>query len=214
MEAHPSLTRSRALLALFALLLALALWFGVFSATADAATLRLDRWGATNLTTDPDTTTTLFSAGIIPLPMAPTTVAPTSDAARYRNPIIGGSLDSTTLFGRIHHAGGILLAMRNADNSWTALSLERFTIRIDSTPDLTAFVGGTARVQIATLDLSKAKITKFRMNGRTYVRVRNVGVTLNKTATDAIEATFFHGTDTLPDELKLGTANVLARTGR
>ena len=48
-------------------------------------------------------------------------------------------------------------------------------------------------------------------NGRAFVRISNVGVTLNKTATDAIEATFFAGADALPDNVKLGTANVLAR---
>lgn len=188
-----------------------ALWLAVFSASASAATLRLDNWGATNVRTDPATTTTLFKAGIIPLPIAPTTVALTSDAARYRNPIVGGSLDSKTLAGRIRHSGGILLAMRNDDNSWTKLALERFTIRIDATPDLTAVVGG-ARIPIATLDLKNAKITKMAVRGRVYLKVNNVGVTLNKTATDAIEATFLNGQDVLPDQVKLGTANVYART--
>ncbi|MBN2203782.1 MAG: hypothetical protein JW767_02055 [Thermoleophilia bacterium] len=202
----------RLVLLLFAMISAALLTLSVVTADAHAALWRLDDWGATNVRTDPDTTTLLFSAGIIPLPMAPTTVTPTVDAARYRNPITGGRLDSKTLAGKIRHSGGILLARRNADNTWTSLSLERFTIRIDGTPDLTALVAGTVRVPIATLDLSAARITTVREHGHIYLKIANVGVTLNKTATDAIEATFFGGDDVLPDEVKLGTARVFART--
>lgn len=198
--------------AVFAVALALALWLGLFAADAQATTLRLDDWGATTVKTDPDTTTLLFEAGIIPLPIAPTTVAPTVDAAKYRNPIVGGSLDSKTFAGTIRHSGGILLARRNADNTWTSLSLERFTIRIDGTPDLTAYVADTVRVPIATLDLSAVKVTTEKVHHRTYIKIANVGVILNKTATDAIEATFFESDDVLPDEVKLGTARVFART--
>jgi hypothetical protein len=204
--------RRRLGLALFAVAVALTLWLGVFAADAQAALLQLDDWGATGLRTDPDTTALLWSVGIIPLPIAPTTVTPTVDAARYRNPITGGSLDSQTYFGKIRHSGGILLARYNDDNTWTSLSLEKFTIRIDGTPDLTALVGGAVRVPIATLDLSDARITKTREHGHLYLVIGNVGVTLNKTATDAIEATFFGGADVLPDEVPLGTALVFART--
>jgi hypothetical protein len=205
--------RSRLALGLLAAALLLTLWLGVFAAGAQAAPLRLDGV-RTTLTTNPDTTTLLFGAGVIPLPIWPTPVTPTADAARYSFPVTGGTVDSKTLAGVIRHSGGLLLASRNKDNSWTALSLANFNIRIDSAPDLTAVVNGGARASIADLNLGSASITKYTKNRRAYVRIANVGVTLNKTATDAIEATFFGGADVLPDNVPLGTATVLARVAR
>jgi hypothetical protein len=169
---------------------------------------------ATTLTTDPDTTTLLMTNGIVPFPIAPSWVAPTADAAKYRFPITNGRVDARTLSGYINHSGGLLLAMRNADNSWTALSLAKFTIRINAAPDLTAVVNGADRVSIANLDLGNATIKRYSKNHRRYIQIANVGVTLNKTATDAIEATFFDGANVLPDNVKLGTATVVARVAR
>jgi len=95
-------------LAVLALALALSLWLVVAAPQAQAATVKLD--GArTTLTTDPGTTTTLFSAGIIPLPVWPTPVVPTSDAAKYTFPVTGGAVDAKTLAGSIRHSGGLLL---------------------------------------------------------------------------------------------------------
>lgn len=208
-----ALPRKPLAISLLVLVMALTLWAAIFTADAQAKTLRLDGV-RTTLTTDPATTTLLFSVGVIPLPIAPTPVVPTVDAARYSFPVTGGYADSKTLAGKIRHSGGLLLAARNADDSWTALSLARYTIRIDADPDLTAIVNGGSRVSIADLDLTGAEIKQYVKNGRTYIRVANVGVTLNKTATDAIEATFFGGADALPDMVKLGTATVLARVAR
>ena len=206
--------RTRLALGLLALVLALSLWLAVFTADAQAKSLRLDGV-RTTLTTDPATTTLLFSVGIIPLPIAPTPVVPTADAARCSFPVTGGVVDSKTLAGYIRHSGGLLLAMRNMDDSWTALSLSKFTIRIDASPNLTAVVNGGDRVSIANLDDSKNwKITKFVRHGRAFVKIANVGVILNKTATDAIGATFLGGADALPDDVTLGTATVLARVAR
>ena len=202
--------RNRVALGLLALVLALTFWAAVFATDAQAANVRLDGV-RTTLTTDPATTTLLFSVGVIPLPIAPTPVIPTADAAKYRFPVTGGMVDSETLVGKIRHSGGLLLASRNPDNSWKALSLASFTIRIDGSPNLTAIVNDGDRVSIADLDLGDAGIKRYMKNGRAFVRISNVGVTLNKAATDAIEATFFAGANALPDTVKLGTANVLAR---
>ena len=202
--------RNRVALGLLALVLALTFWAAVFATDAQAANVRLDGV-RTTLTTDPATTTLLFSVGVIPLPIAPTPVVPTANAARYSFPVTGGMVDAKTLVGKIRHSGGILLAKRNPDNSWTALGLSEFTIRIDASPNLTANVTGVGRVSIADLDLSKKVVKTYVRNGRAFVKISNVGVTLNKTATDAIEATFFAGANALPDTVKLGTANVLAR---
>ena len=168
----------------------------------------------TTLVTDPATTSLLFSVGVIPLPIAPTPIIPTADAAKYIFPVTGGMVDAKTLAGTIRHSGGLLLAQRTDADGWKALSLARFTIRVDAAPDLTAVVNGEARVSIADLDLGSADIKKYMKTGRSYIRIANVGVTLNKTATDAIEATFFAGADALPDTVKLGTATVLARVAR
>jgi hypothetical protein len=205
--------KNRIAIGLLAVVMALTLWAAVFASDARAADVRLDGV-RTALVTDPATTSLLFSVGIIPLPIAPTPIVPTADAAKYLFPVTGGMVDAKTLAGKIRHSGGLLLAQRTDADGWKALSLAKFTIRVDAAPDLTALVNGEARVSIADLDLASADIKRYKKAGRSYIRIANVGVTLNKTATDAIEATFFAGADALPDTVKLGTATVLARVAR
>jgi hypothetical protein len=139
--------------------------------------------------------------------MKPSWITPTSDAARYPFPVTGGKVDSETLAGRIHHSGGLLLAQCDG-TGWKALSLGKFTIHVTGKPYLSAIVNGGKRLAIADLDLGDAPIKKYAKGGRAYVSIRNVGATLNATAMGAINGTF--GT-ALPDSVKLGTANVLAR---
>jgi len=189
-----------------ALVLSLSLLVLVAAPQAQAAKVSLDGM-RTTLTTDPGTTSALFGAGIVPLPMAPSSITPTSDAARYAFPITGGRVDAKTLAGTIRHSGGILLAQRDG-MGWKALSLAKFTIHVTGSPYLSAVVNGGDRLAIADLDLGSALIKKFARGGRAYVSIKNVGVTLNATAMGAVNATF--GT-ALPDNVKLGTANVLAR---
>jgi hypothetical protein len=189
-----------------AIVLALSLMVLVAAPQAQAAKVRLDGM-RTTLTTDPGTTSALFGAGIIPFPMKPSWITPTSDAARYTFPVTGGTVDAETLAGRIHHSGGLLLAQRDG-MGWKALSLGKFTIHVTGKPYLSAIVNGGKRLAIADLDLGDAQIKRYAKGGRAYVSIRNVGVTLNATAMGAINATF--GT-ALPDNVKLGTANVLAR---
>jgi hypothetical protein len=191
-----------------ALVLALSLLVLLAAPQAQAATLRLDGM-QTTLTTDPGTTGALWAAGIIPLPVAPSTVSPTSDAARYTFPITTGRVDAKTTAGFIRHSGGLLLA--RYDMGWQALKLTKFTINITGAPNLTAIVNDGPRVEIATLDLGSAEIKTYTKNHRIYRTVKNVGITLNATAMGAINDTF--GTS-LPSEVKLGTANVLARVAR
>ena len=94
---------------------------------------------------------------------------------------------------------------------WNALGLARFTIHVTGRPYLSAVVNGGQRVAIADLDLGSATIKKFTRGGRFFVSIKNVGVTLNATAMGAVNSTF--GTS-LPDNVKLGTADVLARVAR
>ena len=129
-----------------ALVLALSLFVLLAAPQAQAATLRLDGM-QTTLTTDPGTTGALWAAGIIPLPVAPSTVSPTSDAARYTFPITTGRVDAKTTAGFIKHSGGLLLA--RYEMGWQALKLTKFTINITGAPNLTAIVNDGARVEIA-----------------------------------------------------------------
>ncbi len=192
-----------------ALVLTLSLLVLVAAPQAQAAKVRLDGV-RTTLTTDPATTSTLFGAGIIPLPIAPSSITPTADAARYSFPVTTGRVDAKTLAGYIRHSGGILLAQRDG-MGWKALSLAKFGIHITGAPYLTAVVNGGDRIAIADLDLGNAAIKKYTKNGRAFVSIKNVGVTLNATAVGAVNATF--GT-ALTGSVKLGTANVLARVAR
>jgi hypothetical protein len=201
-------TASLGLLGL-AIVLALSLFVLVAAPQAQAAKLKLDGM-RTTLTTDTGTTQALWDAGIIPLPVAPSTVAAAPAAAKYTFPITTGKVDAKTTAGFIKHSGGLLLARFDA-GTWTALNLTKFTINITGAPNLTAIVNGGARAEIATLDLGKAEIKTFTKHGRVYRTVKNVGVTLNATAMGAINSTF--GT-ALPDSVKLGTADVLARVAR
>jgi len=178
-------------------------------AKAQAASVRLDGV-RTTLTTNPATTTLLFGAGIIPMPVWPTPITLTTHAARYSFPVTGGAVNATTLAGNIRHSGGIVLVKRSG-NAWTTLSLTRFTITISKHPHLSAIVNGGKRLSIAALDLSKAKIVRAAKHGRAFVSVSNVTVNLNATAVGAINATF--GTS-LAAPVDLGTANVLVRVAR
>ncbi len=190
---------------------ALLLWFvAVTPAKAQAATVRLDGV-KTALTTDPVTTTLLFTSGIIPLPVWPTPIVPTADAARYTFPVTGGAVNAATLAGSIRHSGGILLAQRTKTNGWKSLSLTRFTINVTKNPNLTAIVNGGKRLAIANVDLSKAKIVRIKHAGRSYVSISNAVVNLNATAVAAINGTF--GT-ALSAPVDLGTARVLVRVAR
>jgi hypothetical protein len=175
-------------------------------AKAQAATVRLDGV-RTTLTTNPATTTLLFGAGIIPMPVWPTPITLTTHAARYTFPVTGGAVNATTLAGNVRHSGGIVLVKRSG-NSWTTLSLTRFTITISKHPHLSAIVNGGKRMTIAGLDLAKAKIVRTTKHGRAYVSVSNVTVNLNANAVGAINATF--GTS-LTAPVDLGTAGVLVR---
>jgi hypothetical protein len=189
-----------------ALVLCLSLFLLLAAPQAQAAKVRLDGM-RTTLTTDPVTTSALFATGIVPFPIAPSSLTPTADAARYTFAVSGGKVDAKTLVGTIRHSGGLLLAQRDG-LGWKALSLARFTIHVTGAPYLSAAINGGRRVAIADLDLRDAQIKKYVKGGRAYVSIKNVGVTLNATAMGAVNTTF--GT-ALPDSVKFGTASVLAR---
>ena len=112
-EMSASITTSKRYLALAVALLALAVGFFAFTASAQAQTLQL-AGGYTQLTTDPGTTKALVGARILPLPILPSWVIPTTSngqlALRYRFYITGGQIDGQTLGGEILHSGGLKFA--------------------------------------------------------------------------------------------------------
>jgi hypothetical protein len=119
--------------------------------------------------------------------------------ARFEFPITGGKLNAETLAGKIRHSGGIRLSAGSK-----RLDLRRFTINIDSKPNLTAKVGD-ARVSILRLELSEAKVRK----GERRVVVKNVVARLTRTAATALNDTF--DVNAFSRGLELGRAKVRAQ---
>ncbi len=117
-------------------------------------------------------------------------------------PVTTGKVNGDTLAGTIKHTGGLALVKGD-----TRLELRNFRIGIDDTPALSAQVGDS-RVEIVTLDLSDAEVTKTSKR----VTVAGVVAGLTKGAADAINATF--GTDDFAEGVELGTATVDAKIKR
>jgi hypothetical protein len=153
------------------------------------------RRGATTLALDPAAGQALASLGISAAPIDPAS-AP-NDGLRF--PITGGKLDAETFAGRVRHSGGIRLT-RDA----TVVDLERFTIRVDDDPDLTALVGGS-RVSILSLDLTQLDA---QVDGR---RMTLAGARASLTAAAASALNQAFATDAFTEGLLLGTATVSAR---
>ena len=82
-------------------------------------------------------------------PAAPATANPDGSLAF---PITGGKVDAKSLAGSITHSGGLTLT-----KGATAVTVTDFTIETAPAPKLTALLG-TARFDLATLDLSAAKV--------------------------------------------------------
>jgi hypothetical protein len=167
------------------------------SAQASGKQLKV-KGGATVLKLSPAAAGALKSLGVAAPPIGPARAC----GARFSFPITGGELDAKTLAGRIRHSGGIRLSAGT-----TRLELRRFSINIDSQPDLTAKVGG-ARVSILSLDLSKAKVRK----GRRLIVVRSVVARLTDRAAQALNATFH--VQAFTPGLELGRASVYAHVAK
>ena len=187
-------------------LLALALMFFTVTSTARADTLTL-AGGYTQLTTNPDTTKVLLQQKVLPLPVFPSWVIPTTVdgklALRYRFYITGGTIDSVTLGGEIYHSGG--LRWVNLMNG-KKLAIKNFTIDTVN-KQLTAEIPalGGARAPILNLDLSKVEVSQ----GSTYTKVGPVPATLTATAAGALNQ--YLGVSFFAEGIPIGTAYVYAR---
>lgn len=151
--------------------------------------------GATSLALDPSAAQALAALGISAAPAAPATA---STGGSLAFPITGGKVDAKSLAGSITHSGGLTLT-----KGATVVTVSDFTIATAPAPKLTALLG-TARFDLATLDLSAAKVA---ISGRT-VTVGPVTARLTKTAADGLNQAF--GTTAFAEGLTLGTATVAA----
>jgi hypothetical protein len=177
----------------------------LFAGVAGASTLTL-AGGYTQLTTDPTTTKDLIGAKVLPVPIFPSWVVPTTVdgklALKYRFYITGGAIDGQTLGGEIRHSGG--LRFTNLANG-KSLAVRSFTIDTVNS-QLTAWIPAlNARVAILDLDLSTAGVSQ----GSIYTRVGPVKASLNETAANALNGTL--GTSVFKPGQTLGNATVFAR---
>lgn len=136
--------------------------------------------GTTALTLDAATARLLTGAGIAPGVIAPGT-STTTGVLDF--PITRSMISTTLSSGTIGHTGGISLT-----KSATTLALTDFDIKLAAANTLAASVNGAApKTEIVDLDLSGAQI---KASGRTGLLVSGVKANLNKTASDALTATF------------------------
>ncbi len=151
--------------------------------------------GSTALQLDPGAASALESLGVTAGVVDPATAE--SDGLNF--PITGGKVNAESFAGSIRHSGGISLTAGS-----TTVELTRFTINVDSDPDLTALVGGQ-RVSILSLDLSALDAS---VSGR---RITLAGVKANLTAAAATALNQAFGVTAFTEGLTLGTATVKAR---
>lgn len=206
MTATRTLDRRPALLAAAVLVLALALVFLAVTPTAKADTLKL-AGGYTQLTTDPGTTKVLLQQRVIPLPIYPSWVIPTTVdgklALRYRFYITGGQIDSATLGGEIYHSGGLKWVNLRNGKRFAIRNFTIDTVNAQLTAEIPAL--GGARAPILDLDLSGVQVTQ----GRIYTKVGPVPATLTATAAGALNQ--YLGVSFFAEGIPLGTAYVYAR---
>jgi hypothetical protein len=152
------------------------------------------RQSVTSLQLDPGAAAALTSLGVAAAP-----IEPAFANGNGLNFPITNSLGNVLRTRTIKHAGGISLTAGS-----TRVELTRFYINLDSSPDLTALVGGQ-RVSILDLDFSKAR-PGFRWGTLT---LGPVAARLTQTAADALNGAF--GVTAFTKGLLLGQATVRAR---
>lgn len=154
--------------------------------------------GSTSLTLDPGTAQALTGLGVAVAPAAGATANADGSIAF---PISGGRLSTRTFAGQVAHSGGLTFTA-----GAKAVTLKDFRIDIDSTPSLSADVGGQ-RVEIVALDLADLQAT---LTGRRVV-LAGAKASLTEAAATALNGAF--GTTALKAGLPLGVATVSGDLG-
>lgn len=146
-------------------------------------------WGGSVLTAGGDTTVALDagaagalqSLGVAVAPITPASAGP----AGITFPITNGLLNPDSFAGRIGHSGGLTFSKGE-----TRVDLRRFTIKIDSNPDLSGIVSvngkRVGRVELFSLDLSKLQAVKSSED----IQLSGVTLKLTKGAADALNGAF------------------------
>ena len=162
-----------------------------------ARTASVRSYGATTLKLDPGAVAALTGLGVAPAPIAPATALPSGELSfPIANPPFAALLGGT-----IRHTGGISLTA-----GATTVKLENFVID-PLRRQLTAVVGGGARVPILDLNFAQARIG---LGGRA-LNIGPVGGSLTAVAAGALDAAFGLPAGTVPPGLKLGDATVRYR---
>lgn len=154
------------------------------------------RGGATEVTLDAGAAGALQSLGVN---VAPTGKAYATKSGAIRFPITRGEVDAETLAGQIRHAGGLEFSAGK-----TSLTLDRYHINIDGSPDLSARVNrmGPDRIELFDVDVSGLQVGSEK--GKTILS--GVKLTLSDTAAGALNATF--GVDAFAEGLAIADARV------
>ncbi len=207
-------TRSRGavIVALLGLLLAgfAALVAPAAVATTGAATTATHHSklsGTTTVTTAPGIAGTLLKAGVLPLPVPPTSIRfgyRHGINVTYGFPITGGNPDLNALKGDILHAGGINFV----DLHGNKLEIGKFDIDLAAGKIFTREVNfAPARIPVLDLDLSKLQVSM--RHGSTVLS--HIILKLDPAAADALNSTFGLG---LPNDgsLVFATAKVTLRS--
>ncbi len=153
--------------------------------------------GSTDLHIDAATAGVLTDAGLSVAPVGPAA----AKGLRVAFPITGGAIDPATAVGRVAHSGGLAFSAHG-----TTVRLTNFIVNTASRrPVLTAAVG-SARIPLAGIDLSRAKVIR-RGSGGIGTWVVRARATLTPTAAGALNAAF--GTH-LPGGVDIGRVDLKA----
>ena len=176
---------------------ALAAGAAIAAPSALAATVPV-AGGTTDLHLNAATARVLTGAGLSVAPVGPATAS----GLRIAFPITGGAIDPATAAGRVTHSGGLAFSAHG-----TTVRLTNFIVNTaGATPVLTAAVG-SARIPLASIDLSGASVIR-RGPGGIGTWVVRARANLTPAAAGALNAAF--GTH-LPGGVNIGRVNLKSR---
>lgn len=154
--------------------------------------------GTTDLRINPATAGVLTDAGLSVAPVGPAT----AKGLRVTFPVTGGAIDPATAAGRVTHSGGLAFSSHG-----TTVRLTNFIVTTTGgRPVLTAAVG-SARIPLAGIDLSGAKVIR-RGSGGIDTWVVRAQANLTPVAAGALNAAF--GTH-LPGGVNVGRVDLKLR---
>lgn len=161
---------------------------GVFALGAGSAAANPIASGSTILKLDKPVAKVLKANGVKVVPLKP--AKPKSGGISF--PVTGGNLNPATAAGTIRHSGGLRFQAGGKK-----LATRSYIVKTGKGNVLKARVGG-ARVNLLSLDLKRAKITRKGFG----INVSRVGVSLTGTAAKALNTTF--GVKLFSKGLRLG----------